>query len=105
MQGGVIMLTTPTFVGADVSKAHLDVAFPAIAKVWRTTNDRAGIAALQRRLGKLEHPHLVCEATGGYTRLLAGRLAEHAIAFSKVNPRQVRDFARAFGKAGKDRRD
>jgi transposase len=101
MQGGVIMLTTPTFVGADVSKAHLDVAFPAAAKIWRTTNDRAGIAALQRRLGKLEHPQLVCEATGGYTRVLARELAEHGIAFSKVNPRQVRAFARASGRLAK----
>jgi transposase len=101
MQGGVIMLSTPTFVSADVSKAHLDIAFPAAARIWRTTNDAAGIAALQRRLGKLEHPHLVCEATGGYTRLLARRLAEQGIAFSKVNPRQVRDFARASGKLAK----
>ena len=95
------MLTTPTFVGADISKAHLDVAFPAAGRIWRTTNDRAGIAALQRRLGRLEHPHFVCEATGGYTRLLTGRLAEQGIAFSKVNPRQVRDFARASGRLAK----
>jgi transposase len=101
MQGGVIMLATPTFVGADVSKAHLDVAFPAAARIWRTTNDATGIAALRRRLGKLERPHLVCEATGGYTRRLARELAEQGIAFSKVNPRQVRDFARASGRLAK----
>ena len=95
------MLSTPTFVSADVSKAHLDIAFPAAARIWRTTNDAAGIAALQRRLGKLEHPHMVCEATGGYTRLLARRLAEQGVAFSKVNPRQVRDFARASGRLAK----
>jgi len=95
------MLATPTFVSADVSKAHLDIAFPATARIWRTTNDAAGIAALQRRLGKLEHPHMVCEATGGYTRLLARRLAEQGVAFSKVNPRQVRDFARASGRLAK----
>lgn len=95
------MLTIPTYVSADVSKAHLDVAFPAAANIWRTTNDATGIAALQRRLSRLEHPHLVCEATGGYTRLLAGRLAEQGIAFSRVNPRQVRDFARASGRLAK----
>lgn len=95
------MLTTPAFVGADVSKAHLDIAFPAAAKIWRTSNDAAGIAALQRRLGKLDRPHLVCEATGGYTRALAKLLAEHGTAFSKVNPRQVRDFARASGRLAK----
>lgn len=95
------MLQTPTFVGADVSKAHLDVAFPTQHKVWRTANDGAGIAALADRLARLPAPHLVCEATGGYTRQLAKVLAGHGIAFSCVNPRQVRDFARATGRLAK----
>lgn len=91
------MLQTPTYVGADVSKAHLDVAFPTQPKVWRTSNDAAGVAALAERLAAIPAPHLVCEATGGYTRRLARALAERGIAFSRVNPRQVRDFARAGG--------
>lgn len=85
------MLDTRTFVGVDVAKGHLDVAFPS-AKVWRTTNDPAGIAALGRRLAKLDAPHLVCEATGGYTRQLTRALAIRGVAVSRVNPRQVRDF-------------
>lgn len=94
------MLDTRTFVGVDVAKGHLDVAFPS-AKVWRTTNDPAGIAALGRRLAKLDAPHLVCEATGGYTRQLTRALATRGVAVSRVNPRQVRDFARATGKLAK----
>jgi transposase len=101
MQGGAIMLQTPTFIGADVSKAHLDVAFPTERKVWRTANDAVGIAALAERLARMPAPHLVCEATGGYTRRLARILAERSIAFSRVNPRQVRDFARASGRLAK----
>ena len=90
----------PTFVGVDVAKDHLDVAFPS-AKAWRTTNDPAGIALLGRRLARLDAPHLVCEATGGYTRRLTRALAARDIAVSRVNPRQVRDFARATGKLAK----
>jgi transposase len=92
---------TRTFIGVDVSKDHLDVALPGSAKVWRIGNDPAGIATLGRKLAKLGEPHLVCEATGGYTRRLVHGLAERGIAFSRVNPRQVRDFARATGKLAK----
>ncbi|HEY0327787.1 MAG TPA: transposase [Rhodopseudomonas sp.] len=95
------MLDTRTFIGVDVSKDHLDVALPGSPRVWRTGNDKTGIAALGRKLAGLQTPHLVCEATGGYTRLLAHDLARRQIAFSRVNPRQVRDFARATGRLAK----
>lgn len=91
----------PTYIGIDVSKHHLDVAFPGVRQVWRTPNTPAGIAALLRRARRLEQPQVVCEATGGYTRALAGGLAEKAMAFSRINPRQIRDFARATGRLAK----
>jgi hypothetical protein len=81
-----------SYVGIDVSKHHLDVAFPGVPKVWRTPNDASGIAALVRRVRRLGNPHVVCEATGGYTRRLTVDLAVEAITLSRVNPRQVRDF-------------
>ena len=50
-----------SYVGVDVSKHYLDVAFPDAPSMWRTTNDPAGIAALARRMIRLEAPQLVCE--------------------------------------------
>lgn len=94
------MQQQPTYVGVDVSKAHLDVAFPG-KKPWRTGNHAAGIAALQRRLASLDSPHLVCEATGRFTRSLQQSLEANAIPMSRLNPRQVRDFARASGRLAK----
>ena len=94
------MQQQPTYVGVDVSKAHLDVAFPG-QKPWRTGNNAAGIAALKRRLANLESPHLVCEATGRLTRSLQQSLQANAIPMSRLNPRQVRDFARASGRLAK----
>ncbi|GAA3720264.1 IS110 family transposase [Sphingomonas cynarae] len=91
----------PKYVGIDVSKHHLDVAFPGVAKVWRTPNDASGIAALVRRVRRLGSLHVVCEATGGYTRLLTCDLATETVPLSRVNPRQVRDFARATGRLAK----
>jgi len=91
----------PSHVGVDVSKHHLDVAFPGVSKVWRTPNDASGIAALIRRVQRLDSPHVVCEATGGYTRRLTSDLAAEAVPLSRVNPRQVRDFTRATGRLAK----
>ncbi|MFX8992116.1 transposase, partial [Acinetobacter baumannii] len=68
---------------------------------WRTRTDAGGIAALMRKVRGLERPRVVCEATGGYTRLLSTQLAASGIALSRVNPRQVRDFARASGRPAK----
>jgi len=86
------------FVAVDVSKAMLDVALPS---PWRTPNTVAGMAALKKKLGGIERPHVVCEATGRYGRLLAREMDAAGIAFSSVNPRQVRDFARATGQLAK----
>lgn len=95
------MLDKRNFIGVDVSKEHLDIALPGSPRIWRTGNDKAGIAALGRKLAGLAEPHLVCEATGGYTRLLARDLARRQVAFSRINPRQIRDFARATGRLAK----
>ena len=88
------------YVGVDVSKQHLDLALPG-SRVVRVPNTAAGMAQLLRRLAGLSRPQLVCEATGSYTRLLARELGRHGIAFSRVNPRQVRSLARAGGQLAK----
>ena len=61
------------YVGVDVSKQHLDLAI-AGRRVFRVANTPAGMSRLIGRLARLERPHLVCEATGSYTRLLAREL-------------------------------
>jgi transposase len=91
-------MQTAHYVAVDVAKAMLDVALPS---PWRTPNTPAGLAALTRKLGAIECPHVVCEATGRYGRPLARTMDEAGIPFSAVNPRQVRDFARATGQLAK----
>lgn len=95
------MLETRTYIGVDVSKDHLDIAFPGTSKVWRTANDAAGIAALARRAQRLIAPQLVCEATGRYTRPLMRGMAERGVPITRANPRQIRDFSRATGRLAK----
>jgi transposase len=100
MQGREIAMEhAPQFVAVDVSKAMLDLATAEGA--WRTPNSLPGIATLKRRLAGYERPWVVCEATGRYGRLLARQMDRAGIPVSVVNPRQVRDFARASGQLAK----
>jgi transposase len=85
-----------TWIGIDVAKAQLDVAVHD-GESWRSDNDEDGIAALTRRLAALHPAVVVLEATGGYERGVTAALAEAGIPAAVVNPRQVREFARATG--------
>ena len=91
------MKTEGLYVGIDVSKATLDVAFGSDGEVVQVANDDGGIAELVVRVMKAVPALVVLEATGGYEWLVAAALAGRGIAVAVVNPRQVRDFAKATG--------
>ncbi len=100
------METIPQYVGVDVAKAHLDVAVTPTEAQWRATNDGAGIAQVVTRLQELQPALVVLEATGGLELPLVAALAAAAVPLAVVNPRQVRDFAKAMGRLAKtDRLD
>jgi hypothetical protein len=86
------------WVGVDVSKLRLDVAVRPVKEIWSMSNDQAGIKELTGKLKKLGPQRIVLEATGGYEYELAFRLMKAGLPVAVVNPRQVRDFARAVGK-------
>ena len=85
------------YVGIDVSKASLDVAFGGDGEVDQVGNDEGGIATLVTRLLKARPALVVLEASGGYEGLVAAALAGKELPVAVVNPRQVRDFAKAIG--------
>ncbi len=89
-------MTNP-YVGIDVAKAMLDVAIGSDGEVVQVENSEGGIARLIERLRESAPTQVVLEATGGYESLVAGALAGQGIAVAVVNPRQVRDFAKATG--------
>jgi transposase len=93
-------------VGIDVAKASLDVAVRPSGEQRRLDNDAAGIAEAVAWLRAIS-PHLiVAEATGGYEAPLVAELGLAKLPVAVVNPRQVRDFARATGRLAKtDRLD
>lgn len=89
------------FVGIDVSKRQLDVALRPSGESWSVSNDEAGIEGLIERLSALSVESVVLEASGGYESLVSTLLAAGGLALAVVNPRQVRDFARASGRLAK----
>lgn len=89
------------FVGIDVSKASLDVAVTPVGTVWSATNDDAGITSLVDRLTPVRPTLVVLEATGGWEVAVVSALVAAGLPAVVVNPRQVRDFARATGRLAK----
>lgn len=89
------------FVGIDVSKSHLDVAIRPSGKSWTEANDGKGIRSLVDALTDLNPLLIVMESTAGLEMAVAVDLAAAGLPVAIVNPRQVRDFARATGKLAK----
>lgn len=88
-------------VGIDVSKASLDVAVMPTSSAWSVPNDDAGIAGLVDRLMPLHPTLVVLEATGGWELAVVSALVAAGLPAVVVNPRQVRDFAKATGRLAK----
>ncbi len=92
------------FVGIDVAKAALDVFLGCAGTAFTVANDEVGIRDLVKQL--MPADFVILEATGGLETPVASALAAAGIAVAIVNPRQVRDFARATGRLAKtDRLD
>ena len=80
------------FIGIDVSKARLDVAFRPGGESFSVSNDTRGIAWLVRIVKSAEPHCVVLEATGGFELLLLEKLSADSVPVVVVNPRQVRQF-------------
>lgn len=89
------------YVGIDVSKEHLDVAVWPGGESWQVTHDQRGVDVLTTRLQSAGVTLVVVEATGGMEAALLAALGAAAVPVVRVNPRQVRDFARATGRLAK----
>ena len=94
-------MAAAVWVGVDVSKAQLDVALGAASEVFGVANEPRGIAALVAQLRQLTVARVLVEASGGYATALVAELGVAGLPVVVINPRQVRDFARASGQLAK----
>ena len=100
------MTTAQLYAGVDVSKDRLDVCLRRSESerhddTFFVTHDDTGIDALISRLLKERPVMVILEATGGFERAVVGALGATGLPVAVVNPRQVRDFARATGRLAK----
>jgi transposase len=91
----------PSFVGIDVSKHRLDVHVRPSSQTLTAARDSTGLQQLVGSLRKLAPALIVLEATGGFEITVAAALASAGLPLAVVNPRQIRDFARATGRLAK----
>lgn len=90
------------YIGVDVSKAKLDVFILPNKKYMQFTNDACGIKKLLSKVQQLFSDSLIImESTGGYEAPLSQELSKNGLKVCVINPRQIRDFAKATGKLAK----
>lgn len=89
------------YVGVDISKDSLDVAVFDSNQRWCFGNSPIGIKRAIRMFQTIEPVIVVFEATGGMEISLWAALSEASIDAVPINPRQIRDFARAKGRLAK----
>lgn len=95
------MASTPIHVGIDVAKDRLDVVLRPTGEYMELQNNDTAIRKLVQKLRKENLDLVVLEATGGLEQPAAAALALAGLPVAIVNPRQVRDFAKAVGRLAK----
>ena len=95
------MKQEPTYVGIDVAKAKVDVAVRPTGQRWVVSYDETGVGELVSHMEDMEPALVLLEASGGLELPLVAALAAAALPVVVVNPRHVRDFARATGTLAK----
>jgi len=101
LQGRVMDEQRTVFVGIDVSKDRLDVHLRPSGEAFFVSREGKGMDDLVIRLQGLSVALVVLEATGGFEATVAAALAGVGLPLCVVNPRQIRDFARAMGRLAK----
>lgn len=89
------------FIGVDISKDRLDIANNSKSEVWSEPNNDSGVCSLVEKLTSLKPCLVVMEATGGLETLLYSSLVSAGLPAVVINPRQIRNFAKALGKLAK----
>ena len=93
--------TSPAFVGIDVAKDRLDVHVLPSGSAFAVARNGEGLENLVAALVPLAPEVVVLEATGGFEITVAAALTGAGLPLAVVNPRQIRDFARAVGRLAK----
>lgn len=89
------------YIGIDVSKKNLDICIRSIGEVFQEPNNNSGLEQLSKKLSGYSPCLIVMEATGSYELNALIALQQSGFDVAVVNPRQIRDFAKATGRLAK----
>jgi transposase len=89
------------YVGIDVSKKYLDVCVKSTGEYFRAENNLEGFKRIKKELKPYQPCLLIAEGSGQYERELVRAMQKADFDMAVVNPRQVRDFAKAMGRLAK----
>lgn len=95
------MNTETVYIGIDIGKEKIDVALHSSETQWSFSNNDLGITEAVRNILEASPALVVLEATGNLQASLVAALAIAGITPAVVNPRQIRDFAKATGRLAK----
>jgi transposase len=96
-QERAMAITSPTYVGIDVSKDKLGVAVLGKKAIEQFANTKKGIAKLVQHVRQLRPKLIVVEATGGYEEAVVLALFAAGLPVALVSPQRVRQYAKAKG--------
>jgi transposase len=94
-------MASAIYLGLDVAKASVTLASEPAGLAGEFATDSAGLSALVQTAQAQPVALVVVEATGGYEAPVVAALATAGLPVAVVNPRQVRDFAKALGRLAK----
>ena len=90
-----------TFIGVDIAKASFEFVAYGDDRHFNLSNDEGGIQKAVKQMEKLSPELIVLEATGGFELPLVAALSMAELPVVVINPRQVRNFAKATGHLAK----
>lgn len=93
------------WIGIDVCKDALDVYVLPQGLILQQPNTEIGVQTLIKQLQPISPSLVVVESTGGLERTLVSGLQTAMIPVAIANPRKVKGFATALGKAKTDKLD
>jgi transposase len=90
-----------SFIGIDIAKTHLDIAIGKEGQTLRINNEAIEVEKVISQLKHIRPSLIVMEASGGLEKPLLVQFGQAALPVAVINPRRVRDFAKATGRLAK----
>lgn len=93
------MLSDVRFVGLDAGRETIEASVRPTGEVWRLDTCEDSMTQMAENLARIQPQLVVMQANGNFELPLAGILVTFGLPVALVQPRNVRDFARAIGKS------